>query len=578
MSSVADLMKRLEELVRLPFYALMGIASDKLVYLTTEQGVVRLWVSNKDGSDKRPASGERVTALSRPEPDSNIIVYARDVTKGQELGQIYTLDVDSLAEEKALEMTPTRVIGLVRRGDKIVYSGAAEDGVGIFMGEIGGKAEKLYTHQGLLFVTDYTGKYIVGTGMFRGPRSYELFRYDVETGEMKVFTPKEGSVNFSGRARDGRLFFKSDYEGSDWIYTVDVEDFSIETVEPFEKPGKEILDVEPLNWTYDGEVAYLVSTRDGFEAYLGTEKLPIDGGTVTSLEKVGGEIFLTYSSFTTPSGIYRLVDGRLERIHGSDPDQEIIGKVKKVSYVWIKSKDGLEIPTYILESDAPKPGPTVIYVHGGPWSHVMDAWSILILGLVAAGFHVVAPNFRGSTGYGTKFMKMDIGDPGGMDMEDIEAATNYAVETGLASKKAIMGYSYGGFMTFLSTVKKPDTWDVGVAGAGIVDWEEMFELGDAFFKQFALTLFDNRRDLWKDRSAINFVDNLKAPLCIIHPQNDTRTPLKPVLRYMEKLLEKGKSFEAHIIPDMGHTITTVDDIFKLLLPAVIFLRKKLYEE
>jgi len=161
-------------------------------------------------------------------------------------------------------------------------------------------------------------------------------------------------------------------------------------------------------------------------------------------------------------------------------------------------------------------------------------------------------------------------------MEDVEAATRYAVETGLASKKAITGYSYGGFMTFLATVKKPDTWDAGVAGAGIVDWEEMFELGDAFFKQFALTLFDNRRDLWRDRSAINFVDNLKVPLCIIHPQNDTRTPLKPVLRYMEKLLEKGKTFEAHIIPDMGHTITTVDDIFKLLLPGVIFLRNTLY--
>ena len=138
-----------------------------------------------------------------------------------------------------------------------------------------------------------------------------------------------------------------------------------------------------------------------------------------------------------------------------------------------------------------------------------------------------------------------------------------------------MGYSYGGFMTFLATVKKPDVWDVGVAGAGIVDWDLTYELSDPIFKSFIDTLFDRNAELRKDRSAIHFVDNLKVPLCIIHPQYDTRTPLKPVLNYVYKLLEKRHPFEMHIIPEMGHTISRIDDIVKIVLPAILFLNEKL---
>jgi dipeptidyl aminopeptidase/acylaminoacyl peptidase len=244
--------------------------------------------------------------------------------------------------------------------------------------------------------------------------------------------------------------------------------------------------------------------------------------------------------------------------------------------VKVKSFDGVEVPTFVLESAAaPKPGPTVVYVHGGPWSEVADAWSVFVAALAALGYHVVAPNFRGSTGYGEDFRRMDIGDPGGGDLEDVVKAAEWARGEKLASRVAIMGYSYGGFMTFLATVKKPDAFDAGVAGAGIVDWEEMYQLSDAFFRRFIDVLFAGKRELWRDRSATNFAGALKVPLCIIHPQNDTRTPLKPVLKYAMKLLELGKTFELHVLPDAGHAVTKMDDALKLLLPAAIFLEKYL---
>lgn len=81
---------------------------------------------------------------------------------------------------------------------------------------------------------------------------------------------------------------------------------------------------------------------------------------------------------------------------------------------------------------------------------------------------MVAPNYRGSTGYGEKYRLLDIGHPGGGDLEDVVSAVKHAVETGLASSVAIAGYSYGGYMAYLATTRYPELWRAGVAGAGIV--------------------------------------------------------------------------------------------------------------
>ncbi|HDI02372.1 MAG TPA: S9 family peptidase, partial [Ignisphaera sp.] len=258
--------------------------------------------------------------------------------------------------------------------------------------------------------------------------------------------------------------------------------------------------------------------------------------------------------------------------------EELASRIGRSMFVRYKSFDGLEIPMYVIESSiAPKPGPGIVYVHGGPWAEVRDTWSLMIVSLVVSGFHVLAPNFRGSTGYGDEFRVLDIGDPGGGDLMDIIYARNWAVEHNIVDKDkvAVMGYSYGGYMTYLALGKTPEYWCCGVAGAGIVDWEEMYGLSDAIFRKFIDVLFAQRKEIMKERSPITYVENVRSPLCIIHPQNDTRTPLKPVLRYIAKLLDLGKTFEVHVIPDMGHVIITMDDAVKILLPALIFLRRYL---
>lgn len=82
-------------------------------------------------------------------------------------------------------------------------------------------------------------------------------------------------------------------------------------------------------------------------------------------------------------------------------------------------------------------------------------------------------------------------------------------------------------------------------------------------------------ELMKDRSPITYVNNVRSPICIIHSQNDSRTPLIPVLRYIQKLQENKKTFYLHVIPNLGHTIYRKDDAVDILLRALIFLKKML---
>lgn len=117
-------------------------------------------------------------------------------------------------------------------------------------------------------------------------------------------------------------------------------------------------------------------------------------------------------------------------------------------------------------------------------------------------------------------------------------------------------------------------WTCGVAGAPVVDWKESYELSDAAYRDFIEMLFDHRMELFGDRSPITYVRNIKKPVCIITSQNDSRTPMKPVLRYAMELLNQGTKFELHSVPDMGHVFRTTRDIMDVLIPAAAFLQRE----
>ncbi|MEM1527069.1 MAG: prolyl oligopeptidase family serine peptidase, partial [Ignisphaera sp.] len=92
-------------------------------------------------------------------------------------------------------------------------------------------------------------------------------------------------------------------------------------------------------------------------------------------------------------------------------------------------------------------------------------------------------------------------------------------------------------------------------------------------REFIKMLFDNKKELWKERSPSTKASHLRAPLAIIQPQNDSRTPLKPVLNLVYKLIEHGKTFQLHVVSGIGHAITSLDKLAEVLTYMLSFIEQ-----
>ncbi|MEZ0394131.1 MAG: S9 family peptidase [Desulfurococcaceae archaeon] len=577
MSEVARLV---EALFKVPRLVVLGaVGSEHVVYATNEPGSYELRLLNARSMESRPIARGVVPWNVGASRLGHSVYYLRDETGGREQHSVYLYDLWSGEVAKVADELG-RVWSLVAHRDVAYATYATGDRLKLARIDSEG-VHDLVDLNTIVYLSDANDRYVVGEGSLKGdPRSAELFIYDLKTGDITSFTPAEGSRNKDPKFYGSdRIVFESDFEGRNALYSLSLPASKVERVDfPYGDYRKFSPSEHLYHEHYEG-ASIVIGKRDGRRAMFVNGKLvQTEAGGPTSAVAQAWRIFYVAEGLASPPKLYAADMGTGEsRLVVDNPlPQEVSRALGEAGFARIRSKDGVEVPTFYVESRlAGRPGPTVIYVHGGPWSEVQDAWSPTTLYPVLYGYHVVAPNFRGSTGYGEAFRVMDIGDPGGMDLEDVEAAARWAVESGLAdaARLVIHGYSYGGYMTFLAVGKKPDLWRCGVAGAGITDWEEMYGLSDAAFRKFIEILFAGRMDLLKERSPITYVDNVKAKLCIVHPQNDTRTPLKPVLRYVQRLHELGKEFELHVVPGAGHALTDLEKAVALFASAALCLEK-----
>jgi len=129
----------------------------------------------------------------------------------------------------------------------------------------------------------------------------------------------------------------------------------------------------------------------------------------------------------------------------------------------------------------------IVYVHGGPTSQTVNTFSRIIQYMAKRGDRVVAPNYRGSTGYGKEFQQANLFDMGGGDLQDVLAAADWIKQTGYVDPKKLilMGGSYGGYMTMMGVTKAPEVWAAGVPFVPFVNWFTEIENEDPVLQQIA---------------------------------------------------------------------------------------------
>ena len=208
--------------------------------------------------------------------------------------------------------------------------------------------------------------------------------------------------------------------------------------------------------------------------------------------------------------------------------------------------------------------PLIVLPHGGPTGQVVDSFSPRVIALVSRGYTVIAPNVRGSTGYGVAFEKANYQDLGGGDLQDEVYAVRFMEATGYIDPKkvGITGGSYGGFMTLMAIGKVPDLWAAAVEEYGIIDWYTMLQHSDPLLQEYEKSLLGDPvkdRAKYEAASPIQYLRNERAPLLVLQGDNDIRVPREEAAQVVDILKKQGRTVDAVYYPQEGHGFMKRED-------------------
>jgi dipeptidyl aminopeptidase/acylaminoacyl peptidase len=259
-----------------------------------------------------------------------------------------------------------------------------------------------------------------------------------------------------------------------------------------------------------------------------------------------------------------------------------LANTQPISY---ESRDGLTIHGYLTLplGVPPKNLPVVLLVHGGPWSR--DRWGYYdtVQWLANRGYVVLQVNYRGSTGYGRKFVVASYKEWGGKMHADLVDGVNWLIGEGIADSKkvAIMGSSYGGYATLVGLTFTPDLFVAGVSRVGISNLISEMKSWPPYWMplraMFALRVGDpaKEEDLLKARSPLFFVDRIKAPLLIAHSANDVRVVVQESEQIVEAMRKTNKPVEYLVYGDEGHSLKRPANKFHFYAKTEEFLARHL---
>jgi dipeptidyl aminopeptidase/acylaminoacyl peptidase len=221
--------------------------------------------------------------------------------------------------------------------------------------------------------------------------------------------------------------------------------------------------------------------------------------------------------------------------------------------------------------------PAIVYVHGGPTSQTVNSFNRFVQYMVNQGYLVIAPNYRGSTGYGKEFQHANLFDMGGGDLQDVLAAADWMKQTGYVDPKKLilMGGSYGGYMTMMGVTKAPEVWAAGVPIVPFVNWFTEIQNEDPVLQQSDLATMGDpakNKTLFEDRSPINFIDQVKAPLLLLAGGHDPRCPHEESQQVVDAIKKKGGVVDYKVYENEGHGFSKVENQIDAYKRAADFLK------
>ena len=427
----------------------------------------------------------------------------------------------------------------------------------------------------------HDGKFIVYTQAQAKGTDANIFLAEVATGKSTLLTPHEGEQIFEADdiSPDGKhvLFTSNAANGYDNAGLIEIASRKITWL------TKDKWEIRADEFSPDGKHITFTANVDGNEdIYLHdlatgkTTALPIPkglnepAGGHTAFTKDGQRLLYYHNGPTAPGDlwVYHLATGKSEQI-----TQSLVAGVRSEDMVephlvHYPSRDGkwtisalLYMPFNMARNGQ---NAAIVYIHGGPSAQTLNSFNRFIQYAVNQGYMVLAPNYRGSTGYGKEFQQANLFDMGGGDLQDVLAGVDWIKQTGhLDPKKiAVMGGSYGGYLSMMAVTKAPEVWAAGVPIVPFVNWFTEIENEDPVLQQSDLATMGDvvkNKALYEDRSPINFIDQVRAPLLLLAGGHDPRCPKSETEQVVAAIKKRGGVVESKIYENEGHGFARVEN-------------------
>jgi dipeptidyl aminopeptidase/acylaminoacyl peptidase len=443
-------------------------------------------------------------------------------------------------------------------------------------------------------IWSHDGKWIVYTQEQANSKDSNVFLADASTGKVTLLTPHTGEHNYGATAisPDGKyVLITSNASGYDNAGLLEIATKNIQwlTDEKWRvNSGSFSPDGKWLTWTTNVNGNTDIVSYNIAEKRAATLPLPKGvnhlAGAVSAFSPDNQRLLYYHDGPTSPNDVW-LFDLATQQskqithslLAGISPDDMV-----EPFLVHYPSRDGKwQISAFVyVPHNAPRDHthPAIVYVHGGPQSQTVNSFNRVIQYLANQGYLVIAPNYRGSTGYGKEFTDANLFDMGGGDLQDVLAAADWIQQTGYVDSKklVIMGGSYGGYMTMMGLTKAPEVWAAGVALVPFVNWFTEVENEDAVLRQDDLATMGDpvkNKELWEDRSPINFVDRIKTPVLLFAGGNDPRCPKSEAQQVADAIKKRGGAVELKIYENEGHGFARVENQIDAYTRVAEFLKK-----
>ena len=422
-----------------------------------------------------------------------------------------------------------------------------------------------------------------------------VYLVDLSSGKETLVTPHDPPGSFAGQfSKDGRIVYLESNKDRDRVVFARVRLGADGAPGPIEilseRADAELADVElddagtkaALLWNVAGRSELEIRELSSMKT-IASPKLPaeIAGGLKFSAD--GRLLAMSLSGAATPSDIWvlDLASGQFRQITHSPHAGVDLGRLVRPELVKFPAHDGLELSGWLYKpAGTAPPYPMVLSFHGGPEGQERPFFNSTYQALLANGIAVFAPNVRGSSGFGKRFVNLDNGILRKNGVKDIESCVAYAVKSGGADPKrlGIMGGSYGGYMVMAGLTEYPQTFAAGANLFGVVNFETFFKHTEPWMAAISKIEYgdpDKEAAMLYELSPIHKVDRVTAPTIVLHGANDTNVPVVEAEQVVESLKKRNVPVEYVLFPDEGHGFRKTPNRIRSTVAIVTWFSKYL---